>query len=266
MVGRVVVMIALGGTIGQSAELGAGWFNWPTYTMRDNAADLSMIVSPNAVLSGPFAATLTQDNDFGCVIHMFGVVDVDSTLFTRFPITHLLLDEANEKRARNDHPYVMGGAVQVCTYRVGVGRVRLYRIAGHTGNEIADSYQRSPFEMLVDHYRSGNAVLVQQYLVEFTQNHPNNISGYMLAGEMFFEDGRYAEAEPLIKKAIEFSPTNYNLIGTLAVLYGNQYHATGDLMYKNLALETFERAMKLAPTSNRMKELYAELKGLHGDD
>ena len=266
MVGRVVVMIALGGAIGQGAALGAGWFNWPTYTMRDNTADISMILSPNAVLSGPFAAALTQDNDLGCVIHMFGVVDVDSTLFTRFPITHLLLDKANEKRARNDHPYVMGGAVPICTYRVGVKKVRLYRIAGHTGNEIADSYQRSQFEMLVDNYRSGNTDLVQKHLLQFTQNHPNNMSGYMLAGEIAKKAGQYPEAEQLMKKAIEFSPTNYNLIGTLAVLYKNQYDATGDLRYKNQALEKLERALKFAPTSNRMKKEYAELKGLDRDD
>ena len=266
MVGRVVVVIALGGTILQGAALGAGWFNWPTYTMRDNTADLSMILSPSAVLSGPFAATLTQDNDFGCVIHMFGVVDVDSAIFTRFPITHLLLDKANETRARNDHPYVMGGAVQVCTYRVGVGQVRLYRIAGHTGNPVADKYQRSPFEMLVDHYRSGNTSLMQQYMVQFVQSHPDNISGYMLAGEIAHNTRQYAEAEQLLKKAIEFSPTNYNLIGTLAMIYSNHYTATGNLMYKNLALEKLERALKYAPTSNRMKEEYAELKGLHSDD
>ena len=79
IVGRVVVSIALAGAIGQGATLGTGWFNWPTYTMRDNAADLSTVVASNAVLSGPYAATLTQGNDMGCVIHMFGVVDVDST-------------------------------------------------------------------------------------------------------------------------------------------------------------------------------------------
>lgn len=266
MVGRVVVMIALGGAIGQSVELAAGWLNWPTYTMRDNAADLSMIVAPNAVLSGPYAAALTQDTELGCVIHMFGVVDVDSTLFSRFPITHLLLDEANEKRARNDHPYVMGGSALICTYRVGIKKVRLYRIAGNTGNATADSYQRSLFEILIDHYRSGKTGLVQQYLVQFTRNHPNNMSGYMLAGELAKEAGQFPEAEQLMKKAIEFSPTNYNLIGTLAVLYKKRYDATGDMMYKKLALEQLERALKYAPTSNRMKKLYAELKGLNSDN
>ena len=92
------------------------------------------------------------------------------------------------------------------------------------------------------------------------------MSGYLLTSEIATKAGQFAEAEQLIKKAVEFSPTNYNLIGTLALHYKNRYDATGDLMYKNLALEKFERALKFAPTSNRMKELYAELKGLHGDD
>jgi tetratricopeptide (TPR) repeat protein len=120
--------------------------------------------------------------------------------------------------------------------------------------------------MLVDHYRSGNTSLMQQYMVQFVQSHPDNISGYMLAGEIAHNTMQYAEAEQLLKKAIEFSPTNYNLIGTLAMIYSNHYTATGNLMYKNLALEKLERALKYAPTSNRMKEEYAELKGLHSDD
>ncbi|MDH3889861.1 MAG: tetratricopeptide repeat protein [candidate division Zixibacteria bacterium] len=265
MAGRVVVIIAFGSTIGQGAALGVGWFNWTTYTMRDNSADLGMILSPGAVLSGPYAATLTQDNDLGCIIHMFGVVEVDTTLFARFPITHLLLDEANEQRARNDHPYVMGGAVRICAYRVGRMNVRLYRIAGHTGNPTADSYQLSTFEKLVDSYRSGESDQVAQYLQEFTETYPNSMSGYLLAANMAQTTGQYAEAEQLLKKAIEFSPTNYNLIGTLAVLYKNRYDATGSLMYKNLALQKLERALKFAPTSNRMKALYAELKGPDSD-
>ena len=50
------------------------------------------------------------------------------------------------------------------------------------------------------------------------------------------------------------------------MLYKNWYHATGELRYKERALEHFDRALKYAPTSNRMKEEYAELKGLHSDD
>ncbi len=264
--GKIVVTLAVAATIGQGIALMADWWRWPTYSARDNSADLAMILSPGAVLSGPYAAQLTQTGELGCVIHMFGVADVDSTIFTRFPVTHLLLDQANETRARNDHPYVMHGAVHICTYHVGVNKVRLYRIAGHTGNPAADNYRRSPFEMAVDQSRSGGSAIVQQYLITFLQNHPENMSGYMLAGEIAQKSKLYPEAEQFLKKAVEFSPTNYNLIGTLAMLYKNWYHASGELRYKERALEHFDRALKYAPTSNRMKEEYAELKGLHSDD
>ena len=263
---RILVTIVVAATVGQGIALTTDWWRRPTYSAGDNSADLAMILSPGAVLSGPYAAQLTQSNHLGCVIHMFGVADVDSTIFTRFPITHLLLDQANETRARNDHPYVMGGAVRICTYHVGVKKVRLYRIAGHTGNPVADEYERSPFEMAVDQSRSGESAMMQRYLITFLQNHPENMSGYMLAGEIAQKSKLYPEAEQFLKKAVEFSPTNYNLIGTLAMLYKNWYHATGELRYKERALEHFGRALKYAPTSNRMKEEYAELKGLHSDD
>ncbi len=92
------------------------------------------------------------------------------------------------------------------------------------------------------------------------------MSGYMLAGEIAQRSKLYPEAEQFLKKAVEFSPSNYNLIGTLAMLYKNWYHATGELRYKDVALDHFDRALMYAPTSNRMKEEYAELKGLHSDD
>jgi len=266
LLGRVIVAAALAATIGQGVALAVDWYRWPTYSERDNSADLAMILAPDAVLSGPFAAQLTQSNDLGCVIHMFGVVDVDSTLFARFPITHLLLDQANENRARADHPHVMGGAVHICTYHVGLRKVRLYRIAGHTDNPVADAYRRSPFEIAVDQSHGGNTAVMQQHLITFLQNHPENMSGYLLAGETAQQMNQYPEAEQFFKKAVEFSPSNYNLIGTLAMLYQSWYRTTGDLQYKDKALEQFELALKYAPTSNRMMEAYAELKGLPGDD
>jgi len=265
-VGRVIAVAALAATIGQGVALASDWFRWPAYSERDNAADLAMILAPNAVLSGPFAAQMTQSNRLGCVIHMFGVVEVDSALFKRFPITHLLVDQANEDRARKDYPYVMAGAVHICTYHVGLRKVRLYRIAGYTGNASADAYQRSPFELAVDQSHGGNSALMQQHLITFFQSHPDNISGYLLAGQMAQQTGQYAEAEQFFKKAVEFSPTNYNLIGTLAMLYKNRYAVTGDKQYKEEALRQFELALKFAPTSTRMQKAYAELGGeLLGD-
>ena len=116
------------------------WADLPTFTIRDNSWDLGMVLGDGAVVSGPLAPTLIQENNLGCVIHMFGVSEADPELFNRFPITHLLLDNSNEKRAKTDYPDLMEHAKHVLTYHVGTHKTRLFRIAGISGNKIADNY------------------------------------------------------------------------------------------------------------------------------
>ena len=187
------------------------WMAEPTFTLRDNASDMTKILPPDAVLSGPFAPQFTLSNQMGALIHMFGVAQVDSTLFERFPVTHLLVDIANENRARDDYPQIMGGAVRLVTYHVGKKKVRLYRIAERTNNIQTAQYQRSSFELAVDYYNTSEKVKSGQMLSEFLRLHPNNISGNLMLSELAEKAGQYKEAEFLLKKAVEFSPTNYNL-------------------------------------------------------
>ncbi len=62
------------------------------------------------MISGPYGPALTQDNHFGSVIHMFGVTQADKELFSKYPITHLVMDDGNEKRAREDYAEMMSRA------------------------------------------------------------------------------------------------------------------------------------------------------------
>lgn len=265
LVGKVVVIAVIAWVIGSGFVDYGDWWRKPTFTARDNARDLEMILSPEAVLSGPYAAEFAVAGKLGAVIHMFGVVHVDRELFERFPVTHLLLDKGNETRARNDYPRLMGTAVHLCTYHVRLKKVRLFRIAGRTGNQQADSYQRSAFELALDYYRADSVARADRYAMEWVRDHPHSISGPLMLAERAQKAGHFEEAEVLFKKAVEFSPTNYNLNSRLAMFYKDRFDATGDVRYKSGGIDYFECALRYAPHVEKMKRAYAELKGTDFD-
>ncbi|MEA3296797.1 MAG: hypothetical protein U9R56_02910, partial [candidate division Zixibacteria bacterium] len=238
--GKAIVVLALFGAVRPGFLDYCYWWQKPTFTLRDNARDLEMILPPEAVLSGPYAAEFTQNNNLGAVIHMFGVSHVDTTLFDRFPVTHLLVDKGHENRARNDYPRMMGGAVHICTYHLGLKKIRLFRVAGRTKNPLADRYERSAFELALDHYNADEVRSANQYALEFVREHPRSISGSLMVAERAEKAARYAEAEVMIKKAVEFSPTNYNLNARMALFYKNRFDVTGDLQYRSKGLKYFD--------------------------
>lgn len=236
------------------------WTQRPTFTARDNGRDLAMTIGPEAVVSGPYGPLLAMENDHEVIIHMFGVAEADTLLFARLPITHLLLDESNEKQARSDYPQVMDSAEHVLTYTVGVDKVRLFRVAGHTGNARADAYQPTLLEQAVDLYHAGRITDGHTPAAEFLERNPQTLMGYLVVGEVADACDQFDLAERSLKGALAFSPTNFDLNGRIAELYRSEYERTGEEGYRQQALEYYERAIHLAPTVSKLKQEYSKLK------
>ncbi len=60
---------------------------------------LGTMLNQDAVITGPYGATLTIDDSLKSVIYMFGLSNVQKDLFTRFNVTHVATDYGNWKRA-----------------------------------------------------------------------------------------------------------------------------------------------------------------------
>jgi hypothetical protein len=256
----LVVLIVLG-VVSRGLADYLYWLDRPTFMARDNSRDLGMILSPQAVLSGPYAPQLTLESDLGTVIHMFGVSEADPDLFRKFPVTHLLVDEGNESRARADYPDLMDSAVHVCTYYNGLKKTRVFRIAGLTGNPQAGGYSRSSLEWALDYFNADQGSQGNQSARQFMKDHPDNIAGNLMMGEKAFQAELFDEAEWFFKKAVEFSPTNYDLNARLAQFYRDVYAKTQNPQHKARALEYFELSLKYAPTVEKIRQSYEELKG-----
>ncbi|MFH1688447.1 MAG: hypothetical protein ABIE70_13125 [bacterium] len=255
---RWTVVVIVGVTVGQGVYRYAHWRERVSYTINDNAHDLDGMLNDGAVLSGPYGPTLALANDRPAVIHMFGG-NVDTTLFDRFPITHLLLDLGNERQAKEQYPQVMERATHICTYHVGQEKVRLFRIAGLTGNIRSRAYQPSVLEQATDLLRAGNLPGAAILAGEYNDKYPDNITANLLMADIAENTKDIDLAEEYVKKAVEFSPTNYNLNAVLGLMYKSRYEMTGLPSYKQQAIDYFQTARKFAPSAAKVTKSLAEL-------
>ncbi len=256
---RTIIVIFICSTLYFSWSQYDYWRIRATFSARDNSRDLKMILNPNAVITGPFSSSLTLENEFKSIIHMFGVSKPNPDFFKKFPITHLLVDSGNEKRAFKDYPKMMKNSSHILTYHIGRKKVRLYRISGNTGNPKADSYQPSDFEQLINVYNNSGQ-LNNQLAIQFLQKNPDNITCYMFLAETAQRDSIYDLAEAMFKKAVEFSPTNYNLTARLAKFYEERFEQTKITEYKEKSLFYYDMAVWVSPVTSGLKQAREKLR------
>ncbi len=216
----LVILVALG----VHGKNYLAWAGNPLYTTRQASRDLGMILSPGAVLSGPYAPALALENDLGCVINIFGTTRPDSLMFRRYPITHLVVEHSNEEVARQLYPQIMDKAALVCHYYINCRKVSIYRIARRTGNPRAAEYLYSNFEIANRFYERSVPDSGDIYLRRFLQLNPENITGHLFAGFFALARGNPDSAVVLFSRAAAFSPTDFNL----HYLLGKAYIAKAD--------------------------------------
>lgn len=256
---RVVVGVCLAASLGISLTYYFRWAPRMTFTARDLSREIGQLVSPEAVLSGPFGPLLSLENDLPAVIHMFGVSSPDPGLFIRFPITHLLLDEANEERARQDYPEVMDSSVHLGTYRIGNQKLRLIMIAGRTGNARADAYPPSLMEQAIMASKRGDMAQANRFAVQYAMVNPNNLTCHLFLAEQAEQGGLEDNAEFLFKKAVEFSPTSYVLYARLGQFYADKFAKTHAPADRQRGIAAYQEAMRLAPEAYKVQADYNAL-------
>lgn len=239
------------------------WAKNPQYSLIRSSQDLGKILNQDAVLSGPYASTLTQDNDLGFCFHMFGVVSVDTLLFQRYPITHLALESrgGNKERAFKDYPEVMSNARLVTTYLLRGMPVEIYRIKEHTGNPAAEMYQLSDFEkakVLIEQGKPDSAIA---FLNQFNLKHPENLSAHLTLSEILSQRGEHQRAISELEKAIQFDDRNYLLHYYLGYLCFQLSDQKKDPLLYQRGIEAWERSLELNPGNLRLAQELRRIRG-----
>lgn len=239
------------------------WAKTHQNSLIRTSQDLGKILSRGAVISGPYASTLTQDNNLGFCFHMFGVVRVDTLLFQRYPITHLALERrgGNRERAFKDYPEVMKDARVVTSYLLRGMPVDIFRIKEHTKNPQAESYRLSDFEkakILIEEEKTDSAIVL---LTKFNRENPQNFSAHLVLSDIFSRNQDYREAISEVEKAIEFDRRNDILHYYLGYLYFQLSDLEKNKLYWERGVRAWEKSLQLNPQNVQLKKQLSEVKG-----
>ncbi|MCK4224099.1 MAG: glycosyltransferase family 39 protein [candidate division Zixibacteria bacterium] len=233
------------------------------YSLLHSSEDLGQILGQEAVISGPYSPTLVLDNELKVLMHMFLPWKVDPDLFLRHPITHLALEAEGGQReqAFTDYPEVMKNARPVATYRLRNFPVQILRVAESSGNPKTKNYKLSDFEkakLLIQEDQIDSAIVL---LNQFVSNHPRNFSGYMTLAEIYYDRQDYEKAVLFLERASTFDPTSSFAHEVLGAVYFDQYNQERSYNYRLLAIEEWEKALKLHPQNIRLLSQLTEIRG-----
>jgi len=239
------------------------WAKNPQYSLVRASQDLGRILNQGAVLSGPYASTLTQDNDLGFCFHMFGVARVDTLLFKRYPITHLALESrgGNKERAFKDYPEVMQNSRVVTTYNLRGMPVEIYRIKEKTGNPQAEKYELSDFEkaqILIQDGKVDSAVVL---LNQFNSRKPENLSAHLTLSNIFSQNKDFQRGISELEKAIEFDQRNFLLYYYLGYYYFQLADIQKNQLLWERGIQAWERSLKLNPGNLQLAQQLKKVKG-----
>lgn len=222
------------------------------FNIREACEDVGCILGPDAIISGPYAPALTIDNEVKSFIYLFGVAEVDSTLFDRFPITHLAVDISNFNEAVASYPQLAQAPV-VARYWIRDYEVMLLNISEIFANPRARAYQESGYETAAEYIRQNNVDSALVELARYRQFHPVTKSVGRLLAECFWRTGRYEESMRSWERLAAMYPTDFHI----QLSAGQAFLAAGMLSGNQALTGAARRYMMRGVQVNRYRGDYA---------
>jgi len=216
-------------------------------TILNASRDLSKILSNDAVVIGSYSSALTQENDFGSIIKMFGVPAVEKDLFYQAPATHIVIEAgggegSNENRAFKDYPDIMRDAPIVASYYLRGYPVNLYLITQNSPNVMARRYRPSLYELAAIYYRAGKLDSSQVLLDEFEHSSGKTISSINLRMQIVSTKQSTESSHQFLEDIVKIDEGNMNYWWILGDSYlRSNPPAIGP------ALAAYQRALNLKP-------------------
>ncbi len=208
--------------------------------------DLEAILSPEALVSGPYGPALTVNTSLKSFIHLFGVAHVDSTLFDRYPITHLAVDVSNWTEAVKNYP-ALADLSPVATYWIRNLDVRLYNISDVFNNQQAHSYRETSFEKAITYYQKQQIDSAFNLANRFYQSHPQSKSAGLLLADLLWKKGKYQEVYTLLTSLANRFPTDFNVQLQCGRIIQILAGLRNDYGLHSLAQSYYERAVHVNP-------------------
>ena len=180
------------------------------YTIKEANADLPILLGEGAVVSGPYAAVLTSDNSIRSFIHLFGVAEVDSTLFDRYPVTHLAVDGSNWTEAIKQYPR-LANVAPMTSYWIRDYEVKIYPIWDLFDNQTAHAYKPTDYERVVRFINANQQDSAFALLEQVYAKYPNGKTVAMITANLFISKGRLEDTYQLLKRLCDLYPSDWSI-------------------------------------------------------
>ncbi len=236
-------------------------FKERNYSIVESSDELPQILGPGAVVSGPYGPVLTLNNWDKSFIHLFGVTHVDSTLFDRYPITHIAVDEDNWRVAIKQYPQLRN-QTPVTIFWIRDVAVNLYDISHLFHNPQANRYRKSEYERAVDYVVAQKHDTAMALLADVLRKFPYQKSAGLLQANLLQMVQQNDQALTLLLRLANAYPTDFyvqlqtaRLMQEIAIVKKDNYmlnqarniyaHAVDVDRYRgDLANSLYEKTMK----------------------
>lgn len=222
------------------------------FNLIEANSDISEILGPEAVVSGPYGPALTLDTKLKSFIHLFGVANVDSSLFDRQPITHLAVDASNLTVAVRDYPQ-LEGLLPIATYWIRDTEVKLFNISKRFTNLQATRYQPSHYEQAMIHLQQNHADSAQSEIARHHAEHPMTKSSGQLQADLYMRTGQYQQALNTLGAMANKYPTDFSVQMMTGKVHLIVAYLTKNQSMMSTAYTYMDRGVKV----NRFKAGYA---------
>ncbi|RKX22418.1 MAG: hypothetical protein DRP35_01995 [Candidatus Zixiibacteriota bacterium] len=224
------------------------------YNIIEANRDMEQILNEDAVVSGSYGPVLTANTKLKSFIHLFGVADVDSDLFNKYPITHLAVDKSNWELAIKDYPELKN-LKAITTYWIRDYEVQLFNISKIFNNPKANAYNETIYEKALTSFYQQNSDSAFMFAKQFYETYPESKSGNILLIDMFSERQMFNDAYNLLLALAERCPTDFFIqmqCGKLLQVLGYNYK-------NQQMLELSKKYYEKAVTANRFKSNFAQM-------
>ncbi len=163
--------------------------------------EIESLISPEAVLSGPYAPAMSIDNELKGVIYHFGLTNIQRDLFERFAISHLVTDQSNMNQALKDFPGLKT-AIRLARLGLRDRAIDLYRL---TDAQVpATDYEKGILQLSTNNPDSG-----KYYLTMHVAERPENMSGRLYLSYALMKLGELDSSAALMNRVINDFPTDH---------------------------------------------------------
>ena len=230
-----------------------GWWRHAQKSMVSASRELSQVLGPDAVLVGSYATGLTLENRLKNVVYMFGVANVNTTLFADYPITHLAIIDDRKDRAFTDYGDVTRLSRKVTSFLIGNRPVGIFRVTENTPNEKARAYEPTAYEQAMRCYDLFQEDSMQFYIDRFAREHPDDFTVARFRGLYFMRDSTFDSASVYFAKAARLYPDDFAVHFNLAHCEMMLFEQTQNVAHFQNAQAHFREVLRLKPEDPAMR-------------